>query len=159
MSDDKHSAIDAAHKIVHVSAVVIRDRAGRVLTVRKTDSSGFMMPGGKPDTGETPVQTAVREVTEELGFTPDPARMVYLGAFDAAALNENGFVVRAETFEYLPHPEEEKMLVRLTPQAEIAELRWVNPAADHHDQAPLNTERIFPLICGIKPGQIPSAAL
>ena len=38
----------------------------------------------------------------------------------------------------------------LVPQAEIAELRWVNPAmsspSDSAAQAPLNTEQIFPLL-------------
>ena len=60
---DEHSAIDTAQRIVHVSAVVIRNHAGHVLTVRKAASHGFMMPGGKPDVGESPLHTAVREVT------------------------------------------------------------------------------------------------
>ena len=156
---DEHSAIDTAQRIVHVSAVVIRNHAGHVLTVRKAASHGFMMPGGKPDAGESPLHTAVREVTEELGFAPDPAQMVYLGKFDAPALNESGFVVCAETFEYVPHPQEEKILEQLSPHAEIAELRWVDPTADYTDQAPLNTERIFPLICSISPGETPSVPL
>ena len=122
---DEHSAIDTAQRIVHVSAVVIRNHAGHVLTVRKAASDGFMMPGGKP----------------------------------APALNESGFVVRAETFEYMPHPQEEKILEQLSPHAEIAELRWVDPAVDYTDQAPLNTECIFPLICRISPGETPSVPL
>ena len=74
-----HAAIDTERKIVYVSAVAIRNERGLVLTVRKTGASGYMMPGGKPDPGETPLGAAVREVTEELGFAPDPARMVHLG--------------------------------------------------------------------------------
>ena len=142
-----HAAIDTKRKIVYVSAVAIRNERGLVLTVRKTGASGYMMPGGKPDPGETPLGAAVREVTEELGFAPDPARMVHLGTFQAPALNENGYTVRAETYEYLPHLSEYEVLAALTPHAEIAELRWVDPAQNRDaTQAPLNSECIFPVL-------------
>ena len=146
----EHSAIDSAHRVVNVCAVAIRNRDGLVLTVRKQGSDGFMMPGGKPDPGETPLQTACREVSEEIGLTPDPVRMHYLGTLEAAALNESGFTVRAETYEYAPTDEQHELLATLVPHAEIAELRWVNPAmsnpSDSASQAPLNTEQIFPLL-------------
>ena len=146
----EHSAIDSAHRVVNVCAVAIRNRDGLVLTVRKQGSDGFMMPGGKPEPGETPLQTACREVSEEIGLTPDPVRMHYLGTLEAAALNESGFTVRAETFEYAPTDEQYEQLATLVPQAEIAELRWVDPAmarpSDIAAQAPLNTEQIFPLL-------------
>ena len=145
-----HGAIDNAHRIVNVCAVAIRTKDGLVLTVRKQGSDGFMMPGGKPEPGETPLQTACREVNEEIGLTPDPVRMRYLGTLEAAALNESGFTVRAETFEYAPTDEQYEQLATLVPQAEIAELRWVDPAmarpSDIAAQAPLNTEQIFPLL-------------
>ena len=118
-----HAAIDTERKIVYVSAVAIRNEQGLVLTVRKTGASGDMMPGGKPDAGETPLGAAV------------------------PALNENGYTVRAETYEYLPHPSEYEVLAALTPQAEIAELRWVDPAQNRDaTQAPLNIECIFPVL-------------
>ena len=146
----EHSAIDSVHRVVNVCAVAIRNRDGLVLTVRKKSSDGFMMPGGKPEPGESPVQTACREVSEEIGLTPDPVRMHYLGPLEAAALNESGFTVRAETFEYAPTDEQYEQLATLVPQAEIAELRWVDPAmarpSDIAAQAPLNTEQIFPLL-------------
>lgn len=149
-SATEHSAIDSVHRVVNVCAVAIRNRDGLVLTVRKQGSDGFMMPGGKPEPGETPLQTACREVSEEIGLTPDPVRMHYLGTLEAAALNESGFTVRAETFEYAPTDEQYEQLATLVPQAEIAELRWVDPAmarpSDIAAQAPLNTEQIFPLL-------------
>lgn len=149
-SATEHSAIDSAHRVVNVCAVAIRNRDGLVLTVRKQGSDGFMMPGGKPEPGETPLQTACREVSEEIGLTPDPDRMHHLGLLEAAALNEAGFTVRAETYEYAPTPEQHEQLATLVPHAEIAELRWVNPAmsspSDSAAQAPLNTEQIFPLL-------------
>ena len=58
--------------------------------------------------------------------------------------------MRAETFEYAPTDEQHEQLATLVPHAEIAELRWVNPAmsspSDSALQAPLNTEQIFPLL-------------
>lgn len=87
-SATEHSAIDSVHRVVNVCAVAIRNQDGLVLTVRKRGSDGFMMPGGKPELGESPVQTACREVSEEIGLTPDSARMRYLGTLEAAALNE-----------------------------------------------------------------------
>ena len=147
-SATEHSAIDSAHRVVNVCAVAIRD--GLVRTVRKQGSDGFMMPGGKPEPGETPLQTACREVSEEIGLTPDPSRMHHRGLLEAAALNESGFTVRAETYEYAPTDEQYEQLATLVPQAEIAELRWVDPAmarpSDIAAQAPLNTEQIFPLL-------------
>lgn len=146
----EHSAIDSVHRVVNVCAVAIRDERGYVLTVRKKSSDGFMMPGGKPEPGEIPVQTACREVSEEIGLIPDPARMHHRGLLEAAALNEAGFTVRAETYEYAPTDEQHEQLATLVPQAEIAELRWVDPAmsspSDSASQAPLNTEQIFPLL-------------
>lgn len=71
-SATEHSAIDSTHRVVNVCAVAIRNRDGLVLTVRKRGSDGFMMPGGKPEPGETPLQTACREVNEEIGLTPTP---------------------------------------------------------------------------------------
>ncbi|MBF1674335.1 MAG: NUDIX domain-containing protein, partial [Rothia mucilaginosa] len=59
-SATEHSAIDSTHRVVNVCAVAIRNRDGLVLTVRKRGSDGFMMPGGKPEPGETPLQTACR---------------------------------------------------------------------------------------------------
>ena len=149
-SATEHSAIDSVHRVVNVCAVAIRDERGYVLTVRKQGSDGFMMPGGKPEPGETPLQTACREVSEEIGLTPDPTRMHHRGLLEAAALNEAGFTVRAETYEYAPTDEQHELLASLVPQAEIAELRWFNPdmgcPSDSALQAPLNTEQIFPLL-------------
>lgn len=105
-----------------VSAVVFENTAGSVLTVRKRGTSRFMFPGGKPEPGEDPARTAVRECAEELGVTLDPAALRPLGVFRTAAANEAGFEVEATVYEHPPLP-------HYAPGAEIEELRWIDTAA------------------------------
>lgn len=119
-------------KIIRVSAVLARDAQDRVLTVRKRGTVKFMFPGGKPEAGETPLQTAVREFSEELGVGLDPARFTDLGVHQEAAANEPDHVVEGAVFRYEDPVEIEGVA------AEIEELRWMSaqpPFAD--DVAPL----------------------
>ena len=83
-------------EIFVVAAVCLRDSAGRILTVRKRGTKSFMLPGGKIEPGETPAQTAVREIAEEVGL--HLAAVVPLGHFVAAAANEPGHLVDSEVF-------------------------------------------------------------
>ncbi|QJU52637.1 NUDIX domain-containing protein [Herbiconiux sp. KACC 21604] len=120
-----------------VSAAVITDASGRLLLVRKAGTTAFMQPGGKPEPGETPGQTLVRELEEELGLRIDPAALGSLGRFTASAANEPGFLVVADVFTVdigTQHP---------VAAAEIAELRWADAssaAADALEVAPLARE-------------------
>ncbi len=124
---------------IFVSAVAMRDDRGRVLNVRKRGTSMLMLPGGKPEPGERPDETAVREFAEELGVALDPARLRLVGEFRAAAANEHGFTVVATVYE---HPYAPGASV----SAEIEHLEWVDPAIPRDDMAPLNTEHVFPLL-------------
>ena len=122
-----------------VSAVVMRDAGGRVLNVRKRGTAMLMLPGGKPEPGETAEQTAIREFAEELGAALDPALLRSLGEFRAAAANEPGRDVVARVFE---HP----YIDGVVANAEIEHLEWVDPSSDRADLAPLNTEHVFPAL-------------
>jgi 8-oxo-dGTP diphosphatase len=59
-------------KIVHVSAVVLVDRDGRVLLAQRPAGKALAglweFPGGKIEPGETPEAALVRELKEELGI-------------------------------------------------------------------------------------------
>lgn len=120
---------------IHVSAAVIRDGDGRLLLVRKSGTTAFMQPGGKPEDGEDAATTLVREIREELGLRLDAADLEPLGSFAAAAANEPGFEVVAEVFAADIRDQ--------TPvaSAEIAELRWVgSDEIDQLEVAPLARE-------------------
>ncbi len=125
---------------IRVVGVVLRDAAGRVLTVRKRGTRRFMLPGGKPEGDETPDQTAVRECAEELGASLEPASLRLLGRFEAAAANEPGHRIESTVLVYPDLPPHARA-------AEIAELRWLDPTAPlPADLAPLLADHVVPAL-------------
>lgn len=135
-------SIDPVHRIIRVSAVVMRDAAGRVLNVRKRGTGSLMLPGGKHEPDEDPRDTAAREFLEELGVELDPALLSPIGVFSAAAANEPGYTVEASVYA---HPLVEGAL-HAQPRAEIEHLEWVDPSIPRADMAPLNTDFVFPAL-------------
>lgn len=123
---------------IHVSAAVIVDAAGRLLLVRKGGTTAFMQPGGKPEPGESPGETLIRELAEELGLHVDPGQLRPLGSFTNAAANEPGHLVVADVFAV-----EIGAQVPVA-QAEIEELRWITRAdAEMLEIAPLARENFL----------------
>lgn len=121
-----------------VSAVVLRDAVGRILTVRKAGTDRFMLPGGKHDPGESPADAAVRECAEELGLALSPGLLTEVGVFLADAANEPGLRVEGWVFA---HP----LVGAPRASAEIAELRWLDPEASlPSDLAPLLERHVLP---------------
>lgn len=125
---------------IHVSAAVIVDEHDRVLVVRKQGTERFMQPGGKPEAGESPAQTLIRELEEELGLQLAESDLTPLGRFVSAAANEPGHRVVADAFAASIDPR------TVTVQAELAELRWITPAdVETLPLAPLSLEHLLPL--------------
>jgi 8-oxo-dGTP diphosphatase len=108
-----------------VSAAIIRD--GRVLIVRRAATpmqDVFTLPGGVVEAGETLDQAVIREVQEETGMAVEPVtlaghREVLLR--DADNRVSRHFVVLAFAARWLAG--------EFTPNAELAEGRWIAPEA------------------------------
>ena len=130
--------------VLKVTAVCIYDESGLLLTVRKSGTTKFMHPGGKPEPGETAAQAGAREVAEEVGITVAPEALELLGVWTATAANEADTDIEATVFT-APGSWNQ---VDIKPAAEIAELRWmdISAAADFDDLAPLLTDHVLPLL-------------
>lgn len=57
------------HGLVVVIYAIVRDPAGKVLLVRRTDDGNWELPGGRVEVGETASAAVRREVFEESGIT------------------------------------------------------------------------------------------
>ena len=62
----------------HTASCVLAIRKSRILVVSRKDGSGFALPGGKNEPGESPKVTACREFNEEVGAMVTPGRLVLL---------------------------------------------------------------------------------
>lgn len=103
-----------------VSAIVMHNPEGQILHVRKRGTERLMLPGGKPEPGESFAHAAMREFEEELGGSLSEASLTPLGTFRARAANEAGRDVEGHVFA---HP-----LVSFDgPHAEIEHLEWIDP--------------------------------
>lgn len=119
-----------------VSAVAfVRD--GHVLSVRKQGTDRFMLVGGKPEPGESPEQTAVRETREEVGL--HIKELDLLGEFVSPAANEPGHLLHSTVYQA-------PLTGEAVPSGEIAELRWVPLDSTSHDLAPMLRDNVLPLL-------------
>ncbi|WP_207345757.1 NUDIX domain-containing protein [Arthrobacter sp. E3] len=130
--------------VLRVSAVCVYDPAGRLLTVRKSGTSKFMHPGGKPEVGESAAEAGSRELAEEVGVHVLASELELMGVWTGTAANESNTDIEATVFTAPGSWAADSVL----PAAEIAELRWmaVDRGIDFDDLAPLLTEYVLPLL-------------
>jgi len=127
-------------RTLHIAAACLIDDDGRLLLVRKRGTRMFMLPGGKREALESPLQTLARELDEELNLQLAEAAFTPLGHFNEAAANEADTRVEADIFRaVLCHP--------VAPAAELEELRWLAPQDPRGDDlAPLLRLHVLPLL-------------
>lgn len=141
-----------ANPLICTVAAVIENPAGCVLLVRKQGSAILIQPGGKPEPGELPQDTLMRELAEELGVRLAPESMVFLGQFEDVAVHEPGRRVRSQAYVCRVHGTP-------TACAEIAELVWLDPTdLGKLRVAPLSATQILPAFIAWRAGQRLGAA-
>ena len=127
-------------RTIHIVAAVIRDDAGRSLLVRKHGATVFQQPGGKRDAEDADdLATLARELREELGCELVAGSAELLCHCRAPAANEPGHTVEAVVYTV-------QVTGTLSARAEIAELRWIDPANPDVPVARLSRENILPRI-------------
>lgn len=143
--------MSATTRVITVSAIVIKHPSrSELLMVRKRGTTSFLLPGGKPEAGETPADTVVREVAEELGLVVHADELDYVGEFHAPAANEANHKVTGHVFRVHGTP---AGLNVETPRCleEIEEVGWFSftnlPADTEHRQfAPLTRDVVIPAL-------------
>ena len=73
-------------RTLHIAAACLIDDDGRLLLVRKRGTRVFMLPGGKREALESPLQTLARELDEELNLQLPDAAFTPLGHFNDCLL-------------------------------------------------------------------------
>ncbi|WP_312587138.1 NUDIX hydrolase [Comamonas terrigena] len=127
---------------LHIAAACLFNTQGHLLTVRKRGTQAWMLPGGKRDGDETPLQALVRELQEELQITMAAADFAPLGQFSAIAANEAATQVHAHVL--VAHA---PLQQTVQAAAEIAGVQWLaldQPLPD--TLAPLLRSQVIPAL-------------
>lgn len=103
--------------------IIIRD--GKLLVARSHGKETFIMPGGKPEGDETPKQTLVRELKEELNLSIVEGDLELFGTYRATAADRPDKIVEMTVFVV------KNIASEPIASAEIAELAWISAAPEN----------------------------
>lgn len=104
---------------IYLASALLTNEKNEMLTVRKKGSTFYMMPGGKIELNETPLETLKREILEELQLTISEEQITLLGTHQTTAVNETNTLVNATIYH---------VTINNSPiqaSAEIEEAKWV----------------------------------
>ena len=128
-------------ELIKKSALAVIEK-NKLLVVKPHNSSFLLMPGGKPEQGETPVAALKREVMEELGCSIEDSSIAFLGTFeDTAAGSSNMVSIGLYTGKLVGTPK---------PCSEIEELVWVGANSRDGRISPVIRNKIVPFLVGRK---------
>ncbi|OWA14197.1 NUDIX hydrolase [Streptomyces sp. CS159] len=115
----------AANSVVPSVTAVVRNDAGRLLLIHKTDNNLWALPGGGHDIGERISDTVVREVSEETGMQVEVDSIVGLYTDPEHVLAyDDGEVRQQFSICFRAHP----VGGSLRTSSESKEVCWVDPA-------------------------------
>ncbi|MFD9068914.1 NUDIX domain-containing protein [Streptomyces lasiicapitis] len=113
-----------ANSVVPSVTAVVRDDAGRLLLIHKTDNDLWALPGGGHDIGERIGDTVVREVSEETGLDVEIDSIVGLYTDPEHVLAyDDGEVRQQFSICFRARP----VGGSLRTSSESKEVRWVHP--------------------------------
>ncbi|ALH94486.1 NUDIX hydrolase [Acinetobacter equi] len=123
--------------IITVAAAIILNDQNQLLLVRKQNTASFMQVGGKLEENESPEQTMLREIKEEIGC--DAKINAFIGRFETPAANEPNHLLVSYVYW---------VGLSQIPQinAEIAEMKWVDLDDTVTQLAPLTQDVVMPWV-------------
>lgn len=114
-----------ADSVVPSVVAFVRDRAGSVLMIQRSDNGRWALPGGGHDIGESIADTVVREVREETGIEVEVVSL-------SGIYTDPGHVMRYDDDEVR---QQFSLCFRARPvggeprtSSETTQVRWVDPA-------------------------------
>lgn len=118
------------------AAVMIKDRK---LLVNKSHKYDFYLsPGGKIEAGETPEESLIRELKEEMNVEVTRDDFYHLNTVEAPATNDPSKVLRMEIFMV------ESWKGELLPSNEIEEIKWIDSTYPVENVGSIITRHIIP---------------
>ncbi|RNG02445.1 NUDIX domain-containing protein [Streptomyces botrytidirepellens] len=118
-----------------VAAAIVQ--RGRLLVVsKKAAPEVFYLPGGKPDPGESPLETLARELDEELGVVPlEPRLLAEVEGVAALERVPMRLTVYGARIDGTPRP-----------AAELAHMRWISGGESDVPLAAAIRNHVVPLL-------------